>query len=122
MTELMKNPKAMRKVQEEVRSLIGKKGMVNEDDLQKLPYLKAVIKETMRLNPTVPLLVPRETIQTSLVDGYKIQPKTIIYVNAWAIGRDPESWVNPEEFDPERFMDSDIDYKGNNFELIPSPP
>lgn len=122
MTFLMKNPRCMKKVQEEVRSLnIGNKGFVDEDDIHHhgLPYLKAVIKETFRLQTTVPLLVPRETIKECNIEGYAIPAKTLVFVNAWAIGRDPEAWENPEEFYPERFISSSIDYKGLDFELIP---
>ena len=119
MTFLMKNPKCLRKIQEEIRNLIGKKGFVNEDDVQGLAYLKAVIKETFRLQPVNPLLLPRETLRKCHVGGYEIPAKTLVYVNAWAIGRDPEAWENPEEFYPERFIGSSIDYKGLDFELIP---
>jgi len=63
MTMLIKNPKAMKKVQKEIRKTIGNKGIVNEDDVQNMPYLKAVIKETFRLYPPSPLLMPRESIQ-----------------------------------------------------------
>ncbi|RVX15120.1 Cytochrome P450 83B1 [Vitis vinifera] len=104
MTELMKNPIVMKKAQEELRNLIGKKGFVDEDDLQMLSYLKALVKETMRLHPAAPLLVPRETLEKCVIDGYEIAPKTLVFVNAWAIGRDPEFWENPEEFMPERFL------------------
>ncbi|XP_002278300.1 6,7,8-trihydroxycoumarin synthase [Vitis vinifera] len=119
MTMLMKNPRTMTKAQEELRNLIGKKGFVDEDDLQKLPYLKAIVKETMRLHPASPLLVPRETLEKCVIDGYEIPPKTLVYVNAWAIGRDPESWENPEEFMPERFLGTSIDFKGQDYQLIP---
>ncbi|XVF82306.1 hypothetical protein PTKIN_Ptkin16aG0035700 [Pterospermum kingtungense] len=119
MTFLMKNPRCMKIVQEEVRSLIGNKGFVDEDDIQGLPYLKAVIKETFRLQTTVPLLVPRETIKECNIGGYTIPAKTLVFVNAWAVGRDPEAWENPEDFYPERFIGSSIDYKGLDFELIP---
>ncbi|XP_028086738.1 cytochrome P450 71A1-like [Camellia sinensis] len=119
MTALMKNPKVMKRVQDEIRNLIGEKGFVSEDDLQKLPYLKAIVKETLRLYPAAPLLVPRETTQTIKLEGYEIPPKTLVYVNAWAIGRDPEAWDNPEEFLPERFLGSAIDFKGQHFELVP---
>uniref|UniRef100_M1BZ93 Cytochrome P450 n=1 Tax=Solanum tuberosum TaxID=4113 RepID=M1BZ93_SOLTU len=119
MTALIANPNAMKKVQAEIRESVGKKSMVNEDDVQTLPYFKAVIKETLRLYPPAPLLVPRETMENSILEGYEIKPKTIIYVNAWAIARDPEIWENPEEFIPERFLNSDIDFKGQHFELIP---
>ncbi|KAL5780637.1 hypothetical protein ACOSQ2_011374 [Xanthoceras sorbifolium] len=114
MTYLMKYPREMIKVQEEVRNLIGGKGFVDEDDVQKLPYLKAIIKETMRLQPVAPLLLPRETTEKCILDGYEIPSKTLVFVNTWAIGRDPEVWDNPE-----RFIDSSIDMKGQHFELIP---
>ncbi|KAM3249822.1 hypothetical protein P3L10_011592 [Capsicum annuum] len=120
MTALMKNPKAMKKVQEEIRKSIQKNGnIVNENDIQNLPYLKAVIKEAFRLYPPTPLLIPRELMMKSTLEGYEIQPKTIIHVNVWAIARDPEIWENPEEFIPERFLNSDVDFKGQYFELIP---
>ncbi|KAD5960230.1 hypothetical protein E3N88_11702 [Mikania micrantha] len=122
MASMVKNPEAMKKAQEEVRNVIGKNGKLDEDDhLPKLTYLKAVIKETLRLYPPAPLLMPRETRKDVVLQGYNIKQKTFVYVNAWAIGRDPKSWDNPEEFLPERFVDGscDIDFKGNDFELIP---
>ncbi|KAL8211538.1 hypothetical protein R6Q57_005975 [Mikania cordata] len=122
MGSLVKSPEAMKKAQEEVRNVIGNNGKLDEDDhLPKLTYLKAVIKETMRLYPPAPLLLPRETRKDVVLQGYNIKQKTFVYVNAWAIGRDPKSWNNPEEFLPERFLDGscDIDFKGNDFELIP---
>ncbi|XP_049387622.1 cytochrome P450 71B9-like, partial [Solanum stenotomum] len=119
MTILIKNPKAMKKVQEEIRNLMGNKDIVNEDDIQNMPYFKAVIKETLRLFPPVPLLIPRESMKISTLEGYEFQPRTIVYVNSWAIARDPEIWENPEEFMPERFLNSDIDFKGQDYEFIP---
>ncbi|XP_006358823.1 cytochrome P450 83B1-like [Solanum tuberosum] len=119
MTALMKNPEVMKKVQEEIRKSIRIKGIVNEDDIQNMPYFNAVIKEIFRLYPPAPLLVPREAMEKSILEGYEIQPGTIIHVNSWAIARDPEIWENPEEFIPERFLNCDIDFKGQNFELIP---
>nr|XP_043617061.1 cytochrome P450 71A1-like [Erigeron canadensis] len=119
MTLLMKNPKAMKKAQEEVRNVDGNKGKIDEDHLPKLAYLKAVVKETLRLYPPTPLLLPRETKKDVSVQGYTIKRKSTVYLNALAIGRDPESWDSPEEFLPERFLGSDIDFKGNHFELIP---
>ncbi|KAF5792567.1 putative cytochrome P450 [Helianthus annuus] len=119
MTALIKNPKVMKKVQEEVRNVVGKKSKVDEDDLPKLIYMKAVVKEIWRLYPTVPLLVPRETTKETTLNGYKIKQKTLVFINTLAIGRDPKSWDSPEEFLPERFLGSDIDFKGNDFELTP---
>jgi 4-hydroxyphenylacetaldehyde oxime monooxygenase len=59
--------------------------------------------ETLRLHPALPLLVPRETMRRITVSGYDVPAKTRVLVNAWAIGRDPASWDDPEEFVPERF-------------------
>ncbi|CAI0399174.1 unnamed protein product [Linum tenue] len=120
MTYLIKNPIALRKAQEEVREAIEKKGFVKEEDIERLPYLSAVVKETMRLQPPAPLLLPRESSQDCELGGYKILAKTTVYVNAWAIGRDPEAWgESTEEFKPERFMQKSIDMKGTEFGLIP---
>ncbi|KAJ9536450.1 hypothetical protein OSB04_un000358 [Centaurea solstitialis] len=119
MTLLVKNPKVLKRVQQEVKNVVGNKGKVSEDDLHKLDYLKAVIKESLRLYPVTPLLVPRETNKICVLNGYTIPKKTLVYVNAWAIGRDPECWENPEDFDPERFVDSRYDYKGMDLEFIP---
>ncbi|XP_073137521.1 6,7,8-trihydroxycoumarin synthase-like [Henckelia pumila] len=118
MTALVKTPLAMRRVQQEIRNVVGKKPLVDEDDIQKLPYFKAVIKEAMRLYPSSPIL-PRETTECCVLGGYEIEPKTFIYFNLWAIGRDPEYWENPNEFLPDRFLNSPIDYKGQDFGLIP---
>ena len=85
MTALIKVPKVMRKVQAEIRNLVGNKGKVDEDDIPNLPYLKAVINETFRLYPPAPLLIPRQTIEKCTLKGYQIQPGTVVYVNAWAL-------------------------------------
>ncbi|XP_027336113.1 cytochrome P450 83B1-like [Abrus precatorius] len=119
MTALMKNPRVMKKVQEEIRNLGGEKDFLDEVDIQKFPYFRAVIKETLRLHLPAPLLVQRETNEKCVIDGYEIPAKTIVYVNAWAIHRDPEAWKDPEEFCPERFLDSTIDFRGQDFEYIP---
>uniref|UniRef100_A0A2N9ISZ5 Cytochrome P450 n=1 Tax=Fagus sylvatica TaxID=28930 RepID=A0A2N9ISZ5_FAGSY len=119
MTELLRHPKTMKRVQNEVRGIIGNKKDIIEDDLEKMHYLKAVIKETLRFHPPIPLLVPRKSIQDAKIQGYDIAAGTQVIINAWAIGRDPTSWDEPNEFQPERFLTSSIDFKGNDFELIP---
>ncbi|GLU08741.1 hypothetical protein SLE2022_256340 [Rubroshorea leprosula] len=119
MSELIKNPRAMKKVQIEIRSSVGKKGKVEAEDVAKLKYLKMVVKETFRLHPPIPLLIPHETVRQCRIAGFDVFPKTRIFVNVWAIGRDPNSWENPNEFYPERFEDNDIDFKGSNYELLP---
>ncbi|XP_021759055.1 cytochrome P450 71A1-like [Chenopodium quinoa] len=112
LTELIKNPVPMKKVQEELRSTVQNKGFILEGDLPKLEYFKAVVKETCRLHPPSPLLIPRETVCKSIIEGYDILPNTIVILNAWAIGRDPKYWKDPEIFMPERFIGSSMDLKG----------
>ena len=119
MAELIRKPKILEKLQDEVRQVIQGKSEVTEDDLPRMPYLKAVIKETSRLHCPLPLLVPRQSTQDINLMGYNISAGTQVIVNAWAIGRDPNIWDNPKEFQPERFLKSSIDFRGFHFELIP---
>ncbi|EEF27942.1 cytochrome P450, putative [Ricinus communis] len=119
MAEVMRKPVVLKKAQEEVRQKLGTKGGIHEEGLQELNYLKLVIKETLRLHPPLPLLLPRECRKSCVIGGYDIPTKSRLMVNVWAIGRDPNYWIDPEKFFPERFLDSAIDYKGNNFEFLP---
>ncbi|XP_019463782.1 PREDICTED: cytochrome P450 71A1-like [Lupinus angustifolius] len=117
--ELMKNPIIMKKSQEEVRRVIGKKSKVEENDIDQMPYLKCVIKESLRLHPSAPLILPRETISSLKLNGYDIPAKTMVYINAWAIHNDPKLWKSPKEFIPERFENNDVDFKGQHSQFIP---
>lgn len=116
MAELAKKPRVMKKAQSEIRDQMGKNNkariIISLDETYHLSYQKMVIKETWRLHPVSPLLVPRDVTSQFQINGYMIQPKTRLHVNVWAIGRDPEVWKDPEEFIPERFIDCDIDVKG----------
>ncbi|CAN1335104.1 Cytochrome P450 736A117 [Linum perenne] len=119
MTEILRNPSVMKKLQQEIRTITGNNRNVTEDDIKQMTYLKAVIKESFRLHPPIPILVPRESTRDVTVQGYDVAAKTRVLINAWAIGRDPKNWDEPEEFRPERFLNSSIDFKGQDFELIP---
>ena len=119
MAEMVKNSGVMKKAQAEVREVFNMKGRVDETCINELKYLKSVVKETLRLHPPGPLLLPRESTQECKIHGYDIPIKSKVIVNAWAIGRDPNYWTEPERFYPERFIDSTIEYKGNDFEYIP---
>uniref|UniRef100_A0ACD5V4C4 Uncharacterized protein n=1 Tax=Avena sativa TaxID=4498 RepID=A0ACD5V4C4_AVESA len=129
MAELMNNSHVMAKLQAEVRTKrtpahVGKdEGLVTEEEIGDMPYLRATVKETLRLHPPVPLLVPHLSIADCEVDGYMIPTGTRLMVNAWALARDPSSWEMPEEFSPERFLPGGsaaaLDSKGNNFEYVP---
>ncbi|KAJ3685764.1 hypothetical protein LUZ61_014928 [Rhynchospora tenuis] len=119
MAELIRNPKVMKKLQEQIRSIACSRSLIKEEDLTKMAHLKAVIKEALRLHPPGPLLVPRELIQDTTIKGYHIPCGALVLVNVWAIGRDPKIWEKPDDFRPERFLGSQVDYKGQDFELIP---
>ncbi|XP_050234591.1 cytochrome P450 84A1-like [Mercurialis annua] len=119
MAELMKSPEDMNKVQQQLTEVVGLNRKVEESDLEKLTYLKCCLKETLRLHPPIPLFL-HETAEDSIVTGYKIPAKSRIMINAWAIGRDPNAWVDPDKFNPSRFMeDGAPDWRGSNFEFIP---
>ncbi|KAF5799788.1 putative psoralen synthase [Helianthus annuus] len=109
----------LKKVQDEVRTILKGKEWINQDDIDNMKYLKAVLKETLRLHPPIPTLVPRVARQDVKVMGYDVAKGTRVITNAWAIARDPKVWDNPNEFHPERFLDCTIDFRGHDFNLIP---
>ncbi|KAL5225186.1 hypothetical protein ABZP36_011825 [Zizania latifolia] len=119
MAELMANPKVMHKAQDEIRQALGGHHKVTEDDLSNLKYIHLVIKEAFRLHPPVPLLLPRECRRPCQVHGFEIPKGAQVLVNVWAITRDPNYWDKAEEFIPERFEHSSVDFKGTNFEYTP---
>ncbi|VVB00568.1 unnamed protein product [Arabis nemorensis] len=119
MAELLSNPKTMAKAQAEIEHVIGQNGVVQESDISALPYLQAVVKETFRLHPAAPLLVPRKAESDAEVLGFMVTKDTQVLVNVWAIGRDPNVWENPNRFEPERFLGKEIDVKGRDYELTP---
>ncbi|PIA50862.1 hypothetical protein AQUCO_01200263v1 [Aquilegia coerulea] len=119
MTELIQQADIMKEVQMEIREIAKGKGFITEDDLEKMHYMKMVIKETLRLHIPAPMLVPREAMQDAKIQGYDIPANTNVIINAWAIARDPLYWEDPEKFIPKRFLNSSVDYKGQDFQFIP---
>ncbi|OMO49551.1 Cytochrome P450 [Corchorus capsularis] len=120
MAELLRHPQVMFNVQQELKDVVGKNRLVEESDLSKLTYLDMVIKESMRLHPVGPLLLPRESIEDITIMGYFIPKKSRVLVNVWSMARDPNVWSdNAQEFFPERFKDSNIDLRGKDLQLIP---
>eukprot|EP00253_Pinus_taeda_P010849 PITA_10849 len=117
--EAIRNPRIMKKAQAELDEVIGKDRRFEESDIDRLPYLHALVREVFRLHPPTPMMIPHRAESSCEVAGYMIPKNTKVLVNAWAIGRDPTIWNEPFEFKPERFMECDIEYKGQNFELIP---
>ncbi|XP_044973538.1 cytochrome P450 71A1-like [Hordeum vulgare subsp. vulgare] len=121
MAELINHPHEMRKLQDEVREAVGPgaSAVVTEELLPRLPYLKAVVKEALRLHPPTPLLLPRETLEDTRLLGYDVPAGTRVLIHAWAIGRDPATWGSrAEEFAPERFLGYDLKM-GQDFAFLP---
>ncbi|XP_057420680.1 cytochrome P450 71AU50-like [Lotus japonicus] len=119
MSELLKNPRVMKKVQMELETVVGMKKKVEESDLENLKYLDMVIKESLRLHPVAPLLIPHHAVEDCVVGEFFIPKNSRVIVNAWAVMRDPSAWTEPEKFWPERFEGSNIDLRGRDFQLIP---
>ncbi|OAE25562.1 hypothetical protein AXG93_2022s1130 [Marchantia polymorpha subsp. ruderalis] len=117
--ELLRHPDVMERLQNELDDVIGKERLVEEEDLKKLEYLQAVVKETLRLHPIGALGVPHFSTEATKVAGYDIPASTRVMINLYAIGRDPKVWENPQKFDPLRFLNSPIDVKGQHYEVLP---
>ncbi|CAN1122141.1 Cytochrome P450 84A1, partial [Linum perenne] len=119
MAELMKSPDDLRRVQEELAEVVGLDRKVEESDFEKLTFLKCTMKETLRLHPPIPLLL-HETAEDAEVSGYFIPKSSRVMINAFAIGRDGNSWSDPDSFKPARFLKEGMpDFKGSNFEFLP---
>lgn len=123
MAEVLQNPNVLANVQEELTEIVGLKGLVEEAHFPKLKYLNAVVKETLRLHPPIPLLVPHCPSETSTIGGYSVPKGARVFLNVYTIHRDPQLWEDPLLFQPERFLSrSDaekMDYLGNHFQYLP---
>ncbi|OAY85285.1 Oryzalexin E synthase [Ananas comosus] len=126
MAELLRNPAVLAKARAELQETLGPKEEFEESDVARLPFLQAVMKETMRLHPVGPLLLPRKPSETETgvgfleVAGFAVPSEARVLVNVWAIGRDPEVWEEAEEFRPERFLEGrEVDFRGKDFEFLP---
>lgn len=118
MAELIKNPESMNKVREELAREINH-DFAKESHLPQLPYLQACVKETLRLHPPAPILIPHRALESCTVMNYAIPKNAQVVVNVWAIGRDPTIWLEPLKFNPERFLNSALDFKGSDYEFVP---
>ena len=119
MTELLHNPDVMLKAKRELEQTIGIDNPVEESDIDRLPYLQAIIKETLRMYPPAPFLLPRKAKADVEIHGYIVPKGAQVIINEWAIGRNPSIWDNPSLFSPERFLGSKIDIKGHDFQFTP---
>jgi cytochrome P450 len=119
LAEVMNKPEVMRKAQDELDRVVGKDNIVEESHIHKLPYLHAIMKESLRLHPVLPLLIPHCPSETCTIGGFSVPKGARVFINVWAVHRDPSIWENPLEFKPERFLNSKFDYSGSDFNYLP---
>lgn len=117
MAELLENKEIMKRLHEELQTITNSHS-IKESQVIQLPFLNACIKETLRLHPPIPFL-PHCAHETCLVMNYTIPKNSLVFVNVWALGHDPLIWDNPFVFKPERFLTSNLDFKGQDFEFLP---
>ncbi|KAK6145203.1 hypothetical protein DH2020_022023 [Rehmannia glutinosa] len=119
--ELVNHPEIQKKLRDEMDTILGPGVQITEPDTYKLPYLQAVIKETLRLRMAIPLLVPHMNLHDAKLGGYDIPAESKILVNAWWLANNPANWKMPEEFRPERFLEeeSKVEANGNDFRYLP---
>ncbi|KAK4728667.1 hypothetical protein R3W88_021655 [Solanum pinnatisectum] len=119
MAELIKNVETIKKFQEEFEIELSESDYLKESQVVQMSCVQACVKEAFRLHPPAPLLLPHRAIETCQVMSYTIPKDAQILVNVWAITRDPFIWEEPDMFRPQRFLSSDTDFKGNDFEFLP---
>ncbi|KAL6853812.1 hypothetical protein ACP4OV_019841 [Aristida adscensionis] len=119
MAELVRNPRVQEKVQEELDRVVGGDRVMQETDFPDLPYLQAVVKESLRLHPPTPLMLPHRASAGVKIAGYDVPRGATVVVNVWAVARDAAAWESPLEFRPERFLRGSVDVKGADFRVLP---
>lgn len=118
---LLNNRHVLKRAQDELDIHVGKHRQVQESDINNLVYLQAIIKETLRIKPPVPLSAPREAMEDCTIAGFHIPAGTRLFPNIWKLQRDPSIWQKPLEFLPERFLNdhANVDVRGKNYEFLP---
>lgn len=123
LAEVLRHPAVVEAARAELDRVVGRDRMVQESDIPELKYIQAVVKESLRLHPPTPFLIPHQNIHATTAFGYDIPAKTRLFVNLWAIHRDPKHWENPMEYMPERFLGNGTNaatqFQGQHFELLP---
>ncbi|CAN6469450.1 unnamed protein product [Victoria cruziana] len=119
--ELVNHSEIQHKLRQEMDRVLGPGVQITEPDMARLPYLQAVIKETLRLRMAIPLLVPHMNLHDAKLGGHDIPAESKILVNAWFLANNPDNWKNPEEFRPERFLEEEakVEANGNDFRYLP---
>lgn len=110
---LAKYPEVRKKLQKEIDSMIGPNGRVSDFERSQLPYVEAVVNESLRYTTLVPLGLFHRATENSEIAGFKIKQDLMVVSNIWAVHNNKEIWGDPENFRPERFIDENGEFKGN---------
>ena len=121
MALLLNNPDVLAKAKTEIDTVVGTSRLIQESDLEVLPYLRCIITETLRLYPLAPNLVPHEASRDCTVTSgqYIIARGTMVLVDVYSIQRDPASWDDPDMFMPERFVGGNVCEQGGKRMMMP---
>ncbi|KAF5185074.1 Cytochrome p450 [Thalictrum thalictroides] len=117
MSLLLNHPKFLKKARDEIDKQVGQERFLEESDLPKLPYLNNIINETLRLYPAAPVVM-HESSKDCNVGGFHVPSNTMLVMNIWAMQRDPNVWLEPLKFNPERFEGIENE-NVNGFKYIP---
>ena len=121
LARMVLHPDIQAKAQSEIDNVVGPSSRpISDSDLPNLPYLQAIVKETLRVHPPGPLLSwARLAIHDTHVGSHFIPAGTVAMVNMWAITHDENIWADPDEFNPDRFMKEDVPIMGSDLRLSP---
>lgn len=119
MALLIRHPEVMQRAQSELDTVVGTDRVVSESDLEHLPFLEAVVKEVLRVQPGAPIGVNHESREETVVAGYHLPANTRLIFNIHAIHRDPTVYDRPDDFYPERFLRGGGLQQEGLFQLMP---
>ncbi|KAI0792996.1 cytochrome P450 [Irpex lacteus] len=98
-------PDVLRRAQAEIDAVVGRERVPTFEDKDNLPYIRAIVRETLRWRPVGPLAVPRQATEDDWYEGYFIPKGTTVIGNIWAMNRDPTIFPDFEAYRPDRFLD-----------------
>lgn len=119
MHEVVRNPHIYKRTIAELDAVVGTMRLVEESDVAKLPLIQNIIKETLRLHPPVPTLIPHRDFEACEVGGYHIPANSGVIINLYPTMRDPAFWNSPTEFSPDRWNEQNLKVQGSDFHYIP---
>ncbi|TCD64489.1 hypothetical protein EIP91_004050 [Steccherinum ochraceum] len=107
------HPDVQVKGQAELDSVVGQDRLPVFDDIEQMPYVRAIVKEVLRWMPVVPFAVPHVSTEDIVINGYHIPKRTIVLPNVRQMAHDPQDYPEPERFMPERFLNADNTFNDN---------